>query len=46
VTEHHKLAAAASALHDTLEAADGKAQALKVPDSMHKVQDRHHEAIT
>jgi hypothetical protein len=49
VTDHHdphKLAAAASALHDTLEAADGKARALKVPDSMHKVQDQYLEAIT
>jgi hypothetical protein len=49
VTDHHdphKLAAAASSLHDTLEAADGKARALKVPDSMHKVQDQYLEAIT
>jgi len=29
-----------------LEAADGKARALKVPDSMHKVQDQYLEAIT
>jgi hypothetical protein len=49
VTDHHdphKLAATAAALHDTLEAADGKARALKVPDSMHKVQDQYLEAIT
>jgi len=49
VTDHHdahKLAAAAAALHDTLEAADGKARALKVPDAMHKVQDTYLEAIT
>jgi hypothetical protein len=46
VTDHHdahKLAAAAAALHDTLEAAEVETRALKVPDSMHKVQDQYLE---